>query len=98
MIKYVERQTLKNIITGKEMKSGELDYAWQEFVSSRQDSFNKNNESLEKIEGLLTKFTENQSTEEVIDAMIDRENDVSFDRYSKGFIDGIKMAIKLGVI
>lgn len=96
MIKYAEKQTIKDIITNNDLDSKDVDFAWQEFVNNRQGSFEDNNESLERIEGLLTCIGERQLIETVIDAVIDRECKVAFIRYNKGFLDGMKLALKLG--
>jgi hypothetical protein len=96
MIKYAEKQTIKNIITNEGMHPDGLDYAWQEFVNSRQDSVKENNESFEKIEGLLNHISEEKLMEDIKDAVIDREYKVAFIRYNKGFLDGMKLALKLG--
>jgi len=83
---------LKSIITEQDMRPGELEYSWQEFVGIRQAT---NNESFENIDALLEHICDKKLIENIRDAIIDRECKVTYIQYNKGFLDGIKLAVTI---
>ncbi len=85
------KQILKNIITGQDMQSNELEYSLQEFIVNRMED----SEPLENIEEILKEKCDETLIEFVKDAVIDREIKLSYNQYKQGLFDGIKMALIL---
>lgn len=99
MVEYIEKQTIKNIITGENMQYGELEYDWQEFVLNRQENIEQKTDtsnSFKAVEKLLEQIDNNELAGSVRDAVINRECDVIYINYSRGFKEGLKVALMLG--
>jgi hypothetical protein len=47
MIKFMERQTIKSIITGTDINQDEFEYAWQELVLGRIDKIEEDCNDIE---------------------------------------------------
>jgi len=93
----MKQQNLKNIITGQDMVPGEMEYSWQEFVINRQERIGRKTdsvESLNKIEELLKKIRDDIASS-LMKAIIARECKVTYIHYNRGFLDGLKLPLKL---
>jgi hypothetical protein len=67
----LEKQTIKSIITGKDLQPGEFEYDWQEFILKRMDSVNE--EPFEGVNLFIKRISNNEIRNDIGDDIGKRE-------------------------
>jgi hypothetical protein len=82
----LEKQTIKSIITGRDLHPGEFEYHWQEFVIDRVLK-EANDHLLRKIEELLTQIGNDELADKIRNILLD---DI-YIKYNQGIKEGVSV-------
>lgn len=100
MIKYAEKNTIKNIITDEEMLVGEFKFDWQKLIISRQEQIEqklslskKYSEANNDLTKLLKEVGNEILADKIRSATITKECTSTYLHYNYGFIEGLKLKL-----